>query len=185
MGFCCFRSWFLLVQGCVPIIVEKASSVWVSMESCLESRLVLCQPVLCCASLSSGTCQRDPLTFLRAWQCHLKTVLCWYRGEKKRIKMLLNMEIVRCHLINPHPLQSMNTSPLRASPGQWGSPAWCWGTGAELWIEPYVVKLIKGLGKHKSSVCWLLAQVHNFLAIGGEQTASVQLLYCELMKNPQ
>lgn len=58
------------------------------------------------------------------------------------------------------------------------------GEGADLWIEPYVVKLIKGPGKHKSSVCWLLAQVHNLLAIGGEQTASVQLLYCKLMKKP-
>lgn len=144
----------------------------------VSARLVLCLPEL-------RHMPERSFDIPKSLAMPLKNCSVLVQGGKKRIKMLLNMEIVRCHLINPHPLQGLNTSPLRASPGQWGSPAWCWGTGAELWIEPYVVKLIKGLGKHKSSVCWLLAQVHNFLAIGGEQTASVQLLYCELMKNPQ
>lgn len=55
----------------------------------------------------------------------------------------------------------------------WSSSASWGGRGGDaLRIEPYVVKLIKDLGKHKSSVRWLLAQVHNFLAIAGGADSS-------------
>lgn len=93
---------------------------------------------------------------------------------------------VSCHFVNtkgPFPLWCFNQTGIPMATVK-GPPQPHEGGSDALRIEPYVVKLIKALEKHKSSVCWLLAQVHHFLAVGGEQTAAVQLLWCKLMKKP-
>lgn len=77
----------------------------------VSARLVLCLPELRHVPERSSDVPKS-------LAMPLKNCSVFVQGEKGGIKMLLNMDIVRCHLINPHPPQGTSTSPLRASPGQ-------------------------------------------------------------------